>query len=61
MVESKQFRNGFGYKILNKENKVSILKEKDKENLVKDYDNGMTIDDLCKKYGKVRKYIRSDT
>jgi hypothetical protein len=57
MVESKEFREGIGYKILNRENKVSTLKPKDKENLVKDYDNGMSIDDLCTKYGKVRKYM----
>ena len=57
MVESKEFRDGIGYKILNRENKVSTLKPKDKENLVKDYDNGMSIDDLCTKYGKVRKYM----
>ena len=57
MVESNQFRDGIGYKILNRENKVSTLKPKDKENLVKDYKNGMSIDDLCTKYGKVRKYM----
>jgi hypothetical protein len=57
MVESKEFRNGIGYKILNRENKVSILTKKEKENLVKDYNNGMSIDDLCTKYGKVRRYM----
>ena len=57
MVESKEFRNGIGYKILNRENKVKTLKPKDKENLVQDYKNGMSIDDLCTKYGKVRKYM----
>ena len=57
MVESKEFRNGIGYKILNRENKVKTLKPKDKENLVKDYKNGMSIDDLCTKYGKVRRYM----
>lgn len=57
MVESNQFRDGIGYKILNRENKVSTLKPKDKENLIKDYKNGMSIDDLCTKYGKVRKYM----
>lgn len=57
MVESNQFRDGIGYKILNRENKVKTLKPKDKENLVKDYKNGMSIDDLCTKYGKVRRYM----
>jgi hypothetical protein len=57
MVESKEFRNGIGYKILNRENKVSILTKKEKENLVKDYKNDMSIDDLCTKYGKVRRYM----
>ena len=58
MVESKQFRDGFGFKIVNKENKVSILTKKDKKNLIKDYDDGMTIDDLSKKYGKVKRYMK---
>jgi len=57
MVESKQFRDGIGYKILNKENKVTTLKPKDKEKLAKDYKNGMSIEDLCTKYGKVRRYM----
>ena len=33
------------------------MKPKDKENLEKDYKNGVSIDDLCTKYGKVRRYM----
>ena len=33
------------------------MNPKDKENLVQDYKNGMSVDDLCTKYGKVRKYM----
>ena len=58
MVEGKQFRDGFSFKILNKENKTTILKEKDKKNLLKDYNDGMTMDDLSKKYGKVKRYMK---
>lgn len=57
MIESKQFRNGFGFKYLNKDNKVSVLTKKDKENLAKDYKDGMTVEELCTKYGKVRRYM----
>ena len=59
MVERKEFRNGIGYKILNRENKVKNLKPKAKENLAKDYKNGMSIYDLCTKYGKVKGYMQT--
>ena len=59
MVASKEFRNNVGYKFLNKENKTTILTKKQKEELFKDFQGGMTIEELCKKYNKIRKYMKN--
>lgn len=58
-VASGAERNGFYFKILNKENKVKQLTEDDKKNMLKDFnDNEFTIDEMCKKYKRVRKYMK---
>ena len=59
MVANSEFRNGIGYRILNKENKVAKLTDKQKEELMMDYKNGFTIDELCSKYKRVRKYMKT--
>jgi hypothetical protein len=59
MVANSEFRNGIGYRILNKENKVAKLTDKQKEELMMDYKNGFTIDELCNKYKRVRKYMKT--
>ncbi|NBV27857.1 hypothetical protein EBS02_02400, partial [bacterium] len=58
MIANSEFRNGIGYRILNKENKVAVLTDKQKKELMDDYKNGVTIDDLCIKYKRVRKYMK---
>ena len=59
MVANSEFRDGIGYKILNRENKVSVLTDKQKEELILDFKNGVSIDDLCIKYKRVRKYMKA--
>ena len=51
-------RDGYWYKCLNKENKSIHLSDKQKKELIKDYNSGKSVKDLSIKYCKVEKYIR---
>jgi len=53
-----KLRDGFYYKMLNKENKVVHLTPAQKLQMKEDRKNGMNIKQLSEKYNKIEKYIR---
>ena len=58
LIENGKMKDGFYYKMLNKENKVVHLTAAQKKEMIEDYNNGMSVKDLSEKYKKVEKYIK---